>query len=205
MGGMISPMKSLSELDHLNLDPAAKTQVAAMVQALIEQAQQEALQASAAQLQVKDDALRAQLDLLMIKESVIKQKEIKIQALTHELLYLRRIRYGVKNEALNQVQRDLFEETWNTDLAVVEAELEQLQDSAPQLTVAKPKRPRAGRQPLPDRLPRIEHLHVPESCTCGQCGQDLVKIGDDITEQPDVEPAKFFVHTHSSTICLPTL
>jgi len=189
-------MKPHAELNHLNLDPATKTQVAAMVQALIEQAQQEAIQASAAQLQVKDDELRAQRDLLLIKESVIKQKEIKIQALTHELLYLRRIRYGVKNEALNQVQRDLFEETWNTDLAAVEAELEQLQTSEPPLTVTKPRRPRAGRQPLPDHLPRIEHYHAPESCTCGQCGQDLVKIGDDITEQLDVEPAKFFVHKH---------
>lgn len=169
-------MKPHAELNHLNLDPATKTQVAAMVQALIEQAQQEAIQASAAQLQVKDDELRAQRDLLQIKESVIKQKEIKIQALTHELLYLRRMRYGVKNEALNQVQRDLFEETWNTDLAAVEAELEQLQTSEPPLTVTKPRRPRAGRQPLPDHLPRIEHYHAPESCTCGQCGQDLVKI-----------------------------
>ena len=30
-------MKSLIELDHLNLDPAAKQQVAAMVQALLDQ------------------------------------------------------------------------------------------------------------------------------------------------------------------------
>jgi transposase len=49
---------------------------------------------------------------------------------------------------------------------------------------------------LPDHLPRIEHRHEPESCTCGQCGRDLVKIGEDITEQLDVEPAKFFVHRH---------
>ena len=28
------------------------------------------------------------------------------------------------------------------------------------------------------------------------CGKDLVKIGEDITEQLDVEPAKFFVHRH---------
>jgi transposase len=45
-------------------------------------------------------------------------------------------------------------------------------------------------------LPRIEHRHEPESCTCGQCGGGLVKIGEDITEQLDVEPAKFFVHRH---------
>ncbi len=52
------------------------------------------------------------------------------------------------------------------------------------------------RQPLPNHLPRIEHRHEPESCTCGQCGKDLVKIGEDVTEQLDVEPAKFFVHRH---------
>jgi len=49
---------------------------------------------------------------------------------------------------------------------------------------------------LPPHLPRIEHRHEPESCQCGQCGKDLVKIGEDITEQLDVEPAKFFVHRH---------
>jgi transposase len=55
---------------------------------------------------------------------------------------------------------------------------------------------RAGRQPLPEHLPRIEHRHEPDSCTCGQCGKDLVKIGEDISEQLDVEPARFFVHRH---------
>ena len=49
---------------------------------------------------------------------------------------------------------------------------------------------------MPPHLPRIEHRHEPESCTCEQCGRDLVKIGEDISEQLDVEPAKFFVHRH---------
>jgi transposase len=30
------------------------------------------------------------------------------------------------------------------------------------------------------------------------CGKDLVKIGEDITEQLDVEPAKLFVSTATS-------
>jgi transposase len=54
----------------------------------------------------------------------------------------------------------------------------------------------AGRQALPDHLPCIEYRHEPESCTCGQCGNTLVKIGEDVTEQLDVEPAQFFVHRH---------
>ena len=56
--------------------------------------------------------------------------------------------------------------------------------------------PRRGRQPLPEHLPRVEHYHEPERCTCGQCGSPLTKIRDAITEQLDVEPAKFFVHRH---------
>ena len=138
-------MKSLEELDHLNLDPAAKKQVAAILQALLDQAQRDAI--------------------------LLQAKDFKIEALTHEIAYYRRIRYGVKSEAFSAVQRDVFEETWNTDMSAIEAELELLKDDAPCATIAKPKRPRAGRQPLPAHLPRIEHRHEPESCTCGQCGQ----------------------------------
>ena len=159
----------------MNLDAAAKTQVAALVQSLLDQVKKEAEQ----------------------YETDIHAKDLKIQALILELAHLRRIRYGVKSEALSGVQRDLFEETCNEDIAALEAEVEQTdRPSDTGATVTKPKRPRAGRQPLPPHLPRIEHRHEPESCQCGQCGKDLVKIGEDITEQLDVEPAKFFVHRH---------
>ena len=88
-------MKIRSQLDELNLDAAAKTQVAALVQALLDQAKKDA-----ENLQAKD---------------------LKIQALILELAHLRRIRYGVKSEALSSVQRDLFEETCNEDIAALEA------------------------------------------------------------------------------------
>ena len=91
-------------------------------------------------------------------------------------------------------QRDLFQETQASDVAAAGAELAKQQAGMPQ--APRPPRARAGRQPLPDHLPRIEHVHEPESCTCGQCGKDLVKIGEDISEQLDVEPARFFVHRH---------
>lgn len=163
-------MKILGQLDDLNLDAAAKTQVAALVQSLLDQ--------------VKKDA------------ETLQAKDLKIQALILELAHLRRIRYGVKSEALSSVQRDLFEETCIEDIAALQAEVEQTEGDHADPSVTKPKRPRAGRQPLPAHLPRIEHRHEPESCQCGQCGKDLIKIGEDITEQLDVEPAKFFVHRH---------
>ena len=145
-------MKILDQLEGLNLDAAAKTQVAALVQALLDQ--------------VKKEAEKYETD--------IQAKDLKIQALILELAHLQRFRYGVKSEALSGLQRDLFEETYNEDVAALEAEVEQADEQAGS-TVAKPKRPRAGRQPLPPHLPRIEHRHEPESCQCGQCGKDLVK------------------------------
>ena len=170
-------MNPLAKLDQLNLEPTAKTEVAAMLQALIDQAVQDA-------------------KVIQAKDATLHAKEIKIGALTHELAYYKRIRFSRKSESLAPLQRDVFEETWNTDLSAIDAEVAQLRDDQPCDTVARPKRPRAGRQPLPEHLPRIDHRHEPESCACGHCGKDLVKIGEDVTEQLDVEPAKFFVHRH---------
>jgi hypothetical protein len=162
--------ESTGATDQLNLDASVKTDVAALIQALMDQA-------------ARDSKL-------------IEAKDFKIAALTHELAYYKRIRYNPKNEALAPWQRDVFEETWDTDICAIEAEVEQLADDRPCETVVRAKRSRAGRQRLPDHLPRIEHRHEPESCACGQCGKNLVKISEDVSEQLDVEPAKFFVHRH---------
>src|SRR5664279_3947845 len=173
-------MKYLADLDQFDLESASKKEVAALVQALLEQ--------------VKKDAA-----LLQSNQAEMQSKDEKIQALTYELAYLRRIRYGVKSETFSQLQADLFADTWDEDVAAVEAELEQLADQQPEVTADKPKRPRAGRQPLPAHLPRIEFRHEPDSCQCGQCGNELIKIREDVTEQLDVVPAVFTVHRH---ICL---
>lgn len=121
--------------------------------------------------------------------------QTKIQALTLELAHLRRMRFGVKSEALGAETRDLFQETLASDVAAAEAELA-AQAAGSETSAPKVARARAGRQPLPEHLPRIEHRHEPESCTCGKCGKEQVLIGEDISEQLDVEPAKFFVHRH---------
>ena len=124
--------------------------------------------------------------------AVIKASDLKIQALTLELAYYKRIRFANKSEQFSPEQRELFQETWNTDSSAVAAEVEELAGKQP----GERRRTRAGRQPLPDHLPRIEHRHEPESCSCGECGNALVKIGEDVSEQLDVEPARFFVHRH---------
>ncbi len=124
-------------------------------------------------------------------DAELKRRELKIQQLTLELAHHKRIRFGCKSEAFSPEQRDLFVEASDEDGAAIVAELEQ------QKPPASPRQyKRTGRNPLPPELPRIEHRHEPESCTCADCGRELVKIGEDISEQLDVEPARFFVHRH---------
>ena len=108
-------MNPLAKLVQLNLEPAAKTEVAALLRSLLEQQTQ--------------DAKR------------IQAKDVKIAALTHELAYYKRIRFSAKSEALAPLQRDVFEETWNTDLSAIAAEVEQLQDDSPGETGVRPNRP----------------------------------------------------------------
>ena len=123
-----------------------------------------------------------------------KRDKLKIQALTLELAHLKRIRFGKRSESLDAQQLDLFAESVDEDIGSIHAEL----DASEADEVLTPRKPRqhAGRQPLPDHLPRIEFRHEPESCQCGACGKDLVKIGEDISEQLDVTPAIFTVHRH---------
>jgi transposase len=163
-------MNLLDELARTDIDPA----LLAQVQALIEQQQAKVMEA--------DDKLTRLV-------TVVAEKDFKIKALTFELAYYKRVRFGKASEALVGEQRLLFDETVDMDLAAID---EELRNEAP----TKPPRKRAGRQPLPPELPRIEHRHEPASCQCGQCGADLVKIGEDVSEQLDVEPARFFVHRH---------
>lgn len=145
-------------------------------------------------LQASKDLTESNKKLTESNRSLVSKSttdSIKIQALTLELAYYRRIRFANKSEQFTAEQRELFEESWNTDIVALDVEVAQL-DAKPRPA----KRQGAGRQALPSHLPRIEHRHEPESCTCGQCGKALIKIGEDVSEQLDVEPARFFVQRH---------
>ncbi|MDP1559655.1 MAG: transposase, partial [Nitrosomonas sp.] len=75
-----------------DVDADTKTQVTGLVQMLLEQSQKE-----------------------------IHFQQLKIQALTMELAYLRRVQFGKKSESLSTAHPDLFEETPQPDLAGVTA------------------------------------------------------------------------------------
>jgi transposase len=172
--------------------------------------------ATAQSAQAKQEAHIAKQETHIVKQEHHLAK-LKIDALVLELAHLRRMRFGQSSETIAAAHYDLFDETATSDVADIEALIDSAAGNAAEsgsLTsnVARTPRQGAGRQALPAHLPRIEHRHELDdagadihtsvdsagnkACNCKACGSILTLIGEDISEQLDVTPAKFFVHRH---------
>lgn len=182
-------MNALPDLNHPDLPPALRVQLLGWM----ESAQRE-LQASRLQAQTAQQTAARLAETLQRTQNDLTARELAYQKVVHELAQLKRLRFGVKSEALSTAMRDLFDETLAADIAACEARLETLAPLESEQKSAARKH--KGRAPLPAHLERIEHRHEPESCQCGQCGADLVKIGEDVSEQLDIIPARFIVQRH---------
>ena len=112
----------------------------------------------------------------------VKAQALMIEKLQHQLHGANRHRFGSKSEGMGQLQ--LFTENEEIAEAAV-AVVETTPDIEPK---AKPKR-----KPLPDHLDRVEQiLSVGEDCP--DCGGDLSKLGEDITEELEYIPGRFVVN-----------
>jgi len=151
-----------------------------------------------AQLTAQQAALTAKDEHIARRDREIQFKDAKIERITFELARLKAWKFGAKTEAMNAEQRKLFEETLAEDEADLEAQLKALQGAgeADKAQAQAKRKPR--RQTLPEHLRRVDHHHEPENTTCPtpECGQAMVRIGEDVSERLDVVPAEFFVHRH---------
>lgn len=126
----------------------------------------------------------------------IKWRDAKIESITFQLARLKAWKFGAKTEAMNAQQREIFEETLAADQADLQAQLASLAGCATGEAVAK-KQPRnqPKRQALPEHLPRVDQRIEPQDthCPTPECGQPMVRVGEDISERLDIVPAQFFV------------
>jgi transposase len=129
---------------------------------------------------------------LQSAELKLQWAELKIRVLEERLRLQRIQKYGPGSEKLSDAQLALLELEPGVSQVEVQAESEREPWAAP---TRKPHRPHPGRQELPAELPRVERVLAcaPEQCTCQACGQPTVVIGYDVSEQLDVEPARYFV------------
>lgn len=129
------------------------------------------------------DALRAARAEAAFKQAVIDK-------LTHENAILKRLKFAAQTERFSAEQKNLLDETLDSDLAAVAAEIEALQ---PGRITGERQQPR--REKLPPHLPRRDVCHEPEDTTCG-CGQTMQRIGEDVAEKLDYQPGVFTVERH---------
>jgi transposase len=117
--------------------------------------------------------------------------KLKIQVLEEQLRLERIKKYGPGSEKLSDAQLELL----GLEPGVSNDEVEAESKREPLPEKQQKRRPHPGRQELPAGLPRVERVIActPAQCTCEACGQAKAVIGYDVSEQLDVEPAKYFV------------
>jgi len=110
--------------------------------------------------------------------SELKSRDLLIEKLKHQLAGLRRHQFGSRSESLDQLELTLEEE----EIARAAEQRDDKGAAAPVPPKSQPKR-----RPLPDHLPRNEHVLSPGDA-CGQCGGKLKRLGEDVTEELEYIP-----------------
>lgn len=137
-------------------------------------------------------------ELLARQEREATFRQALIDKLTHENAILKRLKYAVTSEkfcaGMSAEQKSLIEETLDSDIAQLAAEIEQA-DADSQAAKDKRTKQTPRREPLPPHLPRRDVHHEPENTACG-CGSEMKRIGQDIAERLAYEPGVFTVERH---------
>jgi transposase len=124
-------------------------------------------------------------------ESELKWAHLKIQVLEEKLRQQRIRMLGPQSETLSNLQLELLadeEPSATSDEVAAEARREPLERKP-----ARERKPHPGRERLPENLPRVETVIACADPACRQCGKETAVIGYDISEQLDVEPARYLV------------
>jgi transposase len=106
-------------------------------------------------------------------------------------------RFGASSEKANDDQLGLFNEAEQTSSEAASAPDDDVTDDANVTVVGEHTRKTPGRKPLPHHLPRtrVEHDIADSDKVCG-CGATKTKIGEEVSEQLDIIPARIRVLSH---------
>ena len=122
-------------------------------------------------------------------------RESEIEHLKLLLSQLRRMQFGRKSEKLERQIEQLelrLEDLQQANPAESAHAIESpLPSAASSILINAPAKP--ARRPLPEHLPRTTQTHLPKHTACPDCGGELRKFGEDISEILEYVPAHFQV------------
>jgi transposase len=142
---------------------------------------------------MKMDAITLPDNADELKE-IIEHKQYRIEFLEERVRVLTHALFGRKSEKRAPSEEEGLQQLhlFNEAEALVEEEKREEPLTVPAHTRRKPKR-----KPLPPDLPRVEVIHdIDEKEKLCGCGEQLTKIGEEVTEKLDIEPAKIRVIRH---------
>jgi transposase len=142
-----------------------------------------------AQLAEREAQLNQRDALLASRDNELKAKQMKIDQLTHEMAILKRYRFDKKSEQMDPVQRSLLDESIDADIEAIFLEIEALK------VPGVPAKEKPRRVAFPASLPRRDIPHEPEQSAC-DCGCQMERIGEDVSEKLDYSPGVFEVERH---------
>ena len=116
---------------------------------------------------------------MLTSRAELRNRDLLIEKLKHQLAGLRRQRFGTTSEALDQLELGLEDE-----------EIARAAEALPEPPPGAKRQPK--RPPLPEHLAREETVLTPgERCT--DCGGSLKRVGEDVTEELEYIPGRFVV------------
>src|SRR5215469_441856 len=129
--------------------------------------------------------------LIISQHELITSRDNEIEQLKLLIAKLRRMQFGRKSEKLER------------QIEQLELRLEALQLNDAETVAALPKPmanvagvARPARRPLPTHLPREVRTHLPKQEACPDCGGELRKLGEDVSEILERIPAHLYVIRH---------
>jgi transposase len=125
--------------------------------------------------------------LVLAQQEKLLSRDSEIEHLKLVLAKLRRMMFGTKSE---KVTREIEQ----MELKLEELETRRAEGAATTLDTSAKNRP--TRRPLPEHLPREVHTHLPDEKACRECGGELRKLGEDVSEMLEYIPASFKVIRH---------
>jgi len=126
--------------------------------------------------------------LVLAQQEKLLSRDSEIEHLKLVIAKLRRMMFGTKSEKVTREIEQL-------ELKLEELETRQAERARTTPTVTDAKNKPTRRQ-LPEHLPREVHTHLPQQDSCTQCGGELRKLSEDVSEMLEYVPASFKVIRH---------
>ncbi len=140
--------------------------------------------------QLDSDALRtlilSQHEQILLKEEQLASRDAEIEQLKLLIAKLRRMQFGRKSEKVEQQIEQL-------QLRLDELEASRAERASSPATPETHRTTKPVRRPLPEHLPRETRQILPKPTACPDCGGELKRLGEDVSEMLEWVPASFKV------------